>query len=222
MTYKKFDRSKLIIRPLSDRKNQISIEKIAVPLTAQAVVWKKEVKELISKTADKIKIARDKNRSVIMAFGAHTIKNGLGPVLIELMKKGWVTHMATNGAGIIHDWEFAYQGMSGEDVRENVKNGMFGIWEDTGKYINLGIIVGAYEGLGYGESIGKMISREGLDIPEITMLAKEASDYVSKDPERSAAALDLYSALQKNKIKPGFLSIPHPYKSIRCNALPLK
>jgi deoxyhypusine synthase len=66
-----------------------------------------------------------------MAFGAHTIKNGLGLILIELIKKGWISHLATNGAGIIHDWEFAFQGQSSEDVRENVKNGQFGIWQET-------------------------------------------------------------------------------------------
>ena len=87
MTHKKFDRSRLTIRPLSERKNQISIEKSTVPLTAKSAVLKKDVKELISKTADKIRIARDKNRSVIIAFGAHTIKNGLGSILIELIKR---------------------------------------------------------------------------------------------------------------------------------------
>ena len=157
MPHKKFDRSKLIIRSLSERRNQISIEKSAVPLTAQASVLKKDVKDIIKRTAEKISIARNKNRSVILAFGAHTIKNGLAPVLIELIKRGWVTHLATNGAGIIHDWEFAYQGMSGEDVRDIVKKGQFGIWEDTGRFINLALVTGAYEGLGYGESIGKMI-----------------------------------------------------------------
>jgi hypothetical protein len=224
MTHKKFDRSRLTIRPLSERKNQISIEKSTVPLTAKSAVLKKDVKELISKTADKIRIARDKNRSVIIAFGAHTIKNGLGSILIELIKRGWVTHLATNGAGIIHDWEFAYQGMSGEDVRENVKYGQFGIWEDTGKYVNLALVAGAYEGLGYGESIGKMISREGLDIPETNLLAREASEYISKDPDHSAAAIDLYSTLKKNSINPGFLEIPHPYKkySVQCAAYDLK
>ncbi len=75
----------------------------------------------------------------------------MAPVLIELLRKGWLTHLATNGAGIIHDWEFAFQGRSSEDVRENVRHGQFGIWEETGFYVNLALIVGAYEGLGYGE-----------------------------------------------------------------------
>ncbi len=223
MTHIKFDRSRLSIKPLSERKNQISIENKAVPLTAKTGVPGQEARKIIEKTADKINAAREKKRSVILAFGAHTIKNGLAPVIIELIKKGWITHLATNGAGIIHDWEFAYQGMSGEDVRENVKLGQFGIWEDTGKYINLALIAGAYEGLGYGESVGKMISTEGLNIPDAELLAKEATGTISKAPEHSAAALDFYSAITKNNIRPGFLKIPHPYKkfSVQCAAYDL-
>jgi len=223
MTHIKFDRSRLSIKPLSERKNQISIENKAVPLTAKADIPGKDVRELIEKTAYKIKAARENKRSVILAFGAHTIKNGLAPVLIELIKRGWITHLATNGAGIIHDWEFAYQGMTGEDVRENVKKGQFGIWEDTGKYVNLALIAGAYEGLGYGESIGKMISAESLNIPDTDFLINDAKDNIIKNPEHSAAALDLYSAITKNNIRPGLIKIPHPYKkhSVQCAAYDL-
>ena len=94
---------------------------------------------LIKKTANSIRLAGKKNRSVMLTFGAHTIKNGMSPTLIALMEEGWVTHLATNGAGIIHDWEFAFQGKSSEDVRENVEMGQFGIWDETGFYINLAI-----------------------------------------------------------------------------------
>ena len=87
----------------------------------------------------------------MLAFGAHTIKNGLAPVLIQFMEQGWVTLLATNGAGI-HDWEFAFQGASSEDVRANVDVGQFGIWEETGFSLNLALLVGAYEGMGYGRS----------------------------------------------------------------------
>lgn len=224
MPYQKLDRNKLHIRSLSERRNQISIERTAVPVTAQAEDLKKADKELIRLTAGKIRNARENNRSVILAFGAHTIKNGLAPVLIDLMSKGWVTHLATNGAGIIHDWEFAFQGMSGEDVRENVIRGQFGIWEETGKYINLALIAGAYQGLGYGESIGKMISAGGLNIPDPALLVSEASEFIEKDPEHSAATLDFYSTVRKYNIKPGFLEISHPYKqySVQCNAYNLK
>jgi hypothetical protein len=223
MHHQKFNRDELRVKKLSDRSNQILIEKSAVPVTAKSANLTGPDKELIRKTADKIRSARYNNRSVMLAFGAHTIKNGLAPVLIELIRKGWVTHLSTNGAGIIHDWEFAYQGKTGEDVRENVKNGQFGIWNETGMYINTALIAGAYEGLGYGESIGKMISREGLDIPEPQFLLDEASRIMSTEPDHAAAALDLFGSVVKNKLKPGFLSIPHPHKkySVQCAAYDL-
>lgn len=224
MNHPGFDRNRLLIRKLAERKNQVLIEKDHIPLTTRSRNLSKTDKYIIGKTAEKIKSARGKKRSVILAFGAHTIKNGLAPVLIELIKEGWVTHLATNGAGIIHDWEFAYQGKSGEDVRENVKNGEFGIWEETGLYINLALLVGAWEGLGYGESIGKMISAEGLNIPDTKFLLSEAARLMESDPEKASAAIDLYGALGKNNLKPGFLSIPHPDKkySVQCSAYDLK
>ena len=178
MTHPKFDRSKLFIRKLSERKNTLSVEKNMVQVTYNPRHLSQAKKELISKTAERIVEARKKEKPVIMAFGAHVIKNGLAPVIIELIRKGWITHLATNGAGIIHDWEFAYLGETGEDVRNNVAEGKFGIWEETGFYINLAIVVGAYEGLGYGESIGKMISGNGLDIPSADLLRSEAEKFI--------------------------------------------
>jgi len=154
----------------------------------------------------------------MLAFGAHTIKNGLAPVLIDLIEQGWVTLLATNGAGIIHDWEFSFQGLSSEDVRANVDQGQFGIWEETGFYLNLALVVGAYEGLGYGESVGKMIEREGLDIPSREHLLKTASEQAEQNPDLAAAALDLLATLQLRHLEPGFLSIPHPYKKYSAQA----
>jgi hypothetical protein len=149
----------------------------------------------------------------MLTFGAHTIKNGMAPTLIALMEEGWVTHLSTNGAGIIHDWEFAFQGKSSEDVRENVELGQFGIWDHTGFFINLALIVGAYEGLGYGESVGKMISLEGLVIPEISLLQDEVVNTIKTNPDHAAAAADLAGIIQKFDLKAGFRSIPHPFKS---------
>ena len=168
---------------------------------------------LIAVCAEKIRVARENQRPVILAFGAHTIKNGMAPTLIALMNEGWVTHLSTNGAGIIHDWEFAYQGKSSEDVRENVHRGQFGLWEETGYYINLAINVGAFQGLGYGTSVGKMISEEGLDIPKPDDLRHWAGEHMKSDPERSASAVDLAGILETFGIEPGFMSIPHPFKS---------
>src|SRR5690606_14351996 len=150
MPYPKFDRNLLDVKNLRDRKNKVYIEKDQIPVTQLPSKLSEKGKQLITKTVVRIKKARELDRSVMLTFGAHTIKNGMAPTLIALMEKGWVTHLATSGAGIIHDWEFAYQGKSSEDVRENVDLGQFGIWDDTGFSINLAIVAGAFEGLGYG------------------------------------------------------------------------
>ena len=183
MSNKEFDRSRLSIKKLSERKNKIQIERDFIPVTQKPGELSSSAKILIGKTVRRIIQARQKLKSVMLTFGAHTIKNGMAPTLIALMEEGWLTHLATNGAGIIHDWEFAFQGKSSEDVRENVDHGQFGIWDETGLYINLALIVGAFEGLGYGESIGKMISQEGLLIPGVSSLYDNAKLRMKSNPE---------------------------------------
>jgi hypothetical protein len=148
----------------------------------------------------------------MLAFGAHTIKNGLAPVLIELMERGWVTLLATNGAGVIHDWEFAYQGASSEYVQANVEAGQFGIWDESGFNLNLALIVGAYEGLGYGESVGKMIVQDGLEIPASDQLLRTARNAEEQNTDVAAAAFDLKTTIERFGLEPGFRSIPHPFK----------
>ena len=218
MPYTKFDRSRLSIRKLGERKNKINIETSHIPVSRQAAPFSGKDLGLIRKTADRIRSARENRSSIMLTFGAHTIKNGMSPTLIALMENGWVTHLSTNGAGIIHDWEFAFQGKSSEDVRENVALGQFGIWDETGFFINLALVTGAFEGLGYGESVGKMISREGLDIPGIDFLREEASEKFVSDPSRSAAAADFAGIIARFGIKPGFLRIPHLHKSYSAQA----
>jgi len=165
-----FDRYKMEFYPLKSRKSKVHIVKTSIlPETAPKTLTETLMNRLNNIAAD-IKEARRKNRSVMLAFGAHTIKNGLVKVLAALIEEGWVTHLATNGAGVIHDWEFAYQGLSSEDVRENVQKGKFGIWEETGLYINLALMAGAYQGMGYGEAVGSMISKGGIHIPSETEL----------------------------------------------------
>ena len=218
MPHVKFNRDLLAIKKLEDRKNKVFIEKDHIPSSRKPANLSDSDQQLIKKTADRIRLAHAKKASVMLTFGAHTIKNGMSPTLIALMEEGWVTHLSTNGAGIIHDWEFAFQGKSSEDVRENVTLGQFGIWDHTGFNINLALIIGAYEGLGYGESVGKMISREGLDIPETSKLYSEASTMMQTNPDLAAAAIDLAGTLNKFKLAPGFLSIPHPFKKYSAQA----
>jgi len=212
MPHCKFNRDNLSIKKLSGRKNKVFIETDNIPITQKPESISSEGNQMINATADRIRKAKKLGKSVMLTFGAHTIKNGMAPILIALMSEGWVTHLATNGAGIIHDWEFAYQGKSSEDVRENVELGQFGIWDDTGFYINLAIVVGAYEGLGYGESVGKMIHFEGLQISKISVLYEEAKNSMKDNPEFAAAAIDFAGVINKFSIKPGFLKVPHPYK----------
>jgi len=218
MAHAKFDRDRLIIKKLSERHNKLSVERNLIPVSRKPANLSDKARELIAKTADRIRSAIQKKRSSMLAFGAHTIKNGMAPTLIGLINEGWITHLATNGAGIIHDWEFAYQGKSSEDVRENLKNGQFGIWDETGFFINLALVVGAWEGLGYGESVGKMIYQEGLNIPEISFLKDVAGKTIETEPGLAAAAIDLIGIIQKFKIGAGFMNIPHPYKKYSVQA----
>jgi len=218
MLHPQFDRSLLQIRRLSARTNKVVIERDAVSPGAIPGPISQVAREALTECAAKIRAARSSDRPVILAFGAHTIKNGLAPVLIRLMEQGWVTLLATNGAGIIHDWEFAFQGASSEDVRANVDLGQFGIWQETGFNLNLALIVGAYEGTGYGEAVGKMIVREGLDIPTSEQLLGIVRNVAEQDPNTAAAALDLLTTIQKFDLEPGFLSILHPYKSYSVQA----
>ena len=218
MPYQKLDRSHLFMKKLSERYNKVSIEQDFIPITQEPAHLSDEGYRLVDKSADRICRAIQDQRSVMLTFGAHTIKNGMAPTLKALMQEGWVTHLSTNGAGIIHDWEFAFQGKSSEDVRGNVAHGQFGIWEETGLYINLALIVGAYEGLGYGESVGKMIDREGLQIPEVAELYLTAEAERATCPDRAAAAIDLAGVITKFKLHPGFMSIPHPYKAYSVQA----
>ncbi len=217
MTYPEFDRQKLRVLPLAERTNKLNIERDHVPVDAAPNPLSKASAAVVAETTDRIRSARDDGRSVILAFGAHTIKNGLGPTLIHLMKQGWVTHLATNGAGIIHDWEFAFQGQTSEDVRAYVDAGQFGIWEETGRFINLALRVGAWEGRGYGESVGAMIENGGLDIPAADTLLAAAAD-ADQYPDRAAGAADLLAAVRDFDLTPGRIEIPHPFKQYSAQA----
>jgi hypothetical protein len=220
MPYPMLDRFKLKMEALARRpRNKQDIERDHVPLAAQPRNLSAAAREATQEAAARIRAARDAGKPVILATGAHTIKNGLGPVLIHLMETNRVTHLATNGAGIIHDWEFAFQGRSGEDVEANTTRGLFGNWQETGFFINLALILGAYEGKGYGEAIGAMVQAEGLTIPSAAELLAVVGQ-ASREPERAAAAADVLWALGQDSfgLKAGPLSIPHPFKQYSVQA----
>jgi len=217
MPYEQLDRHKLVIKPLAERKDKVYIERDHVPVTAEPRALTDDAQAVIDETVARLRSAREAGKSRMLTFGAHAIKNGLAPVFIKLIEDGWVTHLATNGAGIIHDWEFAFQGHSSEDVRANVPRGEFGSWQETGFYINLAIVLGAYLGLGYGESVGALVEQEGLFIPSPLTL-NEDIEAARQAPDRAAAAADLLDAIQTFKLEPGFMKVPHPFKQFGLQA----
>jgi len=108
--------------------------------------------------AERIIKARRAGKPVIWMMGAHVIKCGLSPLLIDLMERGYITHIAGNGAISIHDFELSLIGETSEDVAHGLEDGSFGMAEETGKWMNLAIQEGARNGLGYGKAIGKFIA----------------------------------------------------------------
>ena len=211
MGKKFFDRSGMSYYPLNERLSKVDITKTAVlpedipsddnPISPGARRSLSCLDEKTQKLAGEIRQAAKNNSSVICAFGAHAIKNGLGPLLGEMLRKGWFTHLASNGAAVIHDWEFAWFGKSSEDVRENAAAGKFGAWEETGLYINLALASGAWKGLGYAASVGTLIVDQGIYIPERSELLDKVS----------AASLDFLELIDSLGLSPGFISVPHKF-----------
>ena len=211
----RLDRRRLHVAPLAERVNQLALARVAVSADASPPPLPPSAAEQVTRIAARIVAARQADRPVILTYGAHAIKNGLAPLLIRLLENGWVTHVATNGAGSIHDWEFAFQGQSGEDVRANVARGQFGIWEETGRAINLAIAVGGIADLGYGASVGKMIADDGLEIPAVDALHDAVSRAASRwAPDETLGALaDLLYLVTAFDLPAGRLPIPHPFKA---------
>ena len=114
--------------------------------------------------------ARRGRKALIWAMGAHVLKVGLSPVLIDLMKSGWISAVALNGAGIIHDFELAYAGATSEDVESQIKAGRFGMARETGERLNDAIRRGAEDGLGLGESVGRMIAESDFPFKKWSLL----------------------------------------------------
>lgn len=218
MPYPQMDRSNLHIKPLSDRKDKVYIERDQVPVDAEPAPFSPAGQAVLDEAVQRLVQAREHGKSRMLTFGAHAIKNGLSPVIIKLIEDGWITHLATNGAGIIHDWEFAFQGHSSEDVRGNVARGEFGVWQETGFYINLALVAGAYRGMGYGEAVGAFVQEEGLDIPSESELKTQIAQWVDSDAARAASAADFLATIRDNELAPGRMAVPHPFKQFGLQA----
>lgn len=166
MPFRQFDRSRLEIRPLSERVHDMTLADI-LPLDAPVPPFENSD---IRTIADRILTARRTGRPVIMLMGAHVIKSGMSRFVIEWIRRGVVTHVAMNGAGPIHDFELALIGGTTESVARYIQEGQFGLWRETGR-LNDAVQAGVAAGMGYGEAVGRMIEEERFQHRDVSILA---------------------------------------------------
>jgi deoxyhypusine synthase len=119
-------------------------------------------------------LARRGGRPVILGMGAHPIKVGLNPILIDLLRKGLLTAVAMNGAGIIHDAELAMAGMTSEDVDQDLGCGRFGMAQETGEFLNEALAWGAAQGTGLGEAVGQRLRESQFPYKHLSLLGAAA------------------------------------------------
>lgn len=160
MPYPIFNRSQLQLQPLSQRDNDLS-QDIVMSLDDPIPDYNNEYLETI---ADRIITAKANKATIMILMGAHVIRSGVNRFLIDLMQKGYISLIGTNGASPIHDMEFAMIGETTESVARYIQEGQFGLWEETGR-INDAAIYAKTNGYGLGESIGKMISEDESAFP---------------------------------------------------------
>ena len=156
MPYPSVDLTQVKTYPLVKRENRVALEDLIYPVTAYKQLENPELLEVSIRIAE----ARQHGKPVILMFGGHLIKRGLAPLVINLLQRGVITHLASNGAATIHDFEIAFQGHTSEDVLKSLEDGSFGMAEETGLLMNLAIQRGVIDGLGLGESLGRLIAED--------------------------------------------------------------
>ena len=159
--YKIFDPNKINTYPVSSRTNKLTLKDLVSPADVHKLDIKlsNEIRSGIQTIAQAIASARKAGSPVVLFTGAHLIKNGLGPLLIDLINHGAVTLVAGNAATAIHDFELALIGQTSENVPDALGKGEFGMAHEFA-YINATISVGNQEKLGFGEALGKMLCDE--------------------------------------------------------------
>lgn len=118
--------------------------------------------------------AKKNKRPVVLGMGAHPIKVGLSPVIIDLIERGVINAVAVNGSCMVHDFELSYAGQTSEDVAEALHSGRFGMAKETGTYINNALKKGVKKGLGLGRSLGDFIEASGYDFRHLSIFAAAA------------------------------------------------
>ena len=208
-TYDPFDLSDIKTYPLKSRKSKARVEDFArVPAAASGIaslvasmpdmLAAADFKAIVSAIAG----AARSGAGVVWGLGAHVIKTGLGPVLIDLMEHGCVSAIATNGAAVIHDFEVALVGATSEDVDEALGPGRFGMADETGRLLNGVINDGVARGLGLGQSVAAFLHEKQPQFARVSVLAAAGrlgvpvtvhvaigTDIIHMHPAASGAAL---------------------------------
>jgi hypothetical protein len=208
-TYELFDLSGVSTYPLKSRKSKARAEDFATPCPpgASVAAFLASLPDMLAAADFKAVVraildARASDGGVMWGFGAHVIKTGLGPVLIDLMERGFVSALATNGAGVIHDFEVALVGATSEDVDEALGPGRFGMAEETGRLLNAAITDGVAAGHGLGQSVAQFLQAKPPQHARSSVLATAArlaipitahvavgTDIIHMHPAASGAAI---------------------------------
>jgi hypothetical protein len=162
--YEEFDLSGITTYPLKSRESKARADQFARPYrpgsgigglleSLPRILAAEDFRTVVSAILE----ARRSGRGIVWGLGAHVLKTGLSPILVDLMERGFVSALATNGAGIIHDFEIALVGATSEDVDQALGAGQFGMADETGRLLNAAINEGVASGLGIGQSVGRYL-----------------------------------------------------------------
>jgi hypothetical protein len=176
-TYDAFDLSGVKTYPLASRKSKVNAADFAAPFrepggrafveSLPSILGGADLKAV----AAAMRAARDAGHGLIWGIGAHVLKTGLSPILIDLMERGFICALAMNGAGAIHDFELALSGATSEDVDEALGPGRFGMAEETGRELNGAINRGVARGLGLGQSVVEYLHHLQPPYANVSVLA---------------------------------------------------
>ena len=205
------DLTRLKVYPLAERKSLSRLEEVLVEPTEAPPACPAAVSSDVRECAKRIEAARKRGAGVMLIYGAHLVKNGGQLLLNRLIEHGWVTHLATNGAGTIHDWEFSYLGRSTESVRENVASGSFGTWDETGRNLHLALLLGGLRGEGYGQALGRFIHEDGGAVPTAESL--EALLRAEPGHPLAPARADLLQVLRARQLSAGAQIVLHRWRN---------
>ena len=164
--YEVFDRSRLLIKPLSERRHDMTLDYI-LRLEDEAPAFSHP---LLPEIARRLHAAQANGAARVLMMGAHVIKAGASRYVIDLIERGLLTHVALNGAGVIHDYELARIGATTESVARYIRSGEFGLWRETGE-LNALICEAAHLQLGLGENVGRRIADGDFPHKDVSILA---------------------------------------------------